>query len=172
MAFCLIIAVSSLCRARGPLEIAKGDRVLVGSSERNSTAGGQGQWCTVLETKVSGALSLFLYRITPVTLPHIKPVQLNAEVKNLVVGQNLTVVGYSDNITQAGDSLMEEAVQMADPAVCNGMINDFFAGGTADTILHRHPAGGSVRWCVACGSHSLITLGVAESTVDDGAPHR
>lgn len=144
----------------------------MGSSQSNSTSVGQSQWRTVLAFKSYIRLGLVVYKITPVTLPHIKPVQLNAEVKNLVVGQNLTVVGYSDNITQAGDSLMEEAVQMADPAVCNGMINDFFAGGTADTILHRHPAGGSVRWCVACGSHSLITLGVAESTVDDGAPHR
>ena len=144
----------------------------MGSSERNSTAGGQGQWCTVLETKVSGALSLFLYRITPVTLPHIQPVQLNADPTNPTIGQNLTVVGFNDT-AQDGDLLMEATVQVADPNVCDSMATD-----EGDLIVKRRtqfctdtplmgPCNGA--WLVGipllCRSPPLATPGIWTQTL-------
>ena len=83
---------------------------MVGSSQSNSTAGGQGQWRTILASKNDLLENLILYKITPVTLPHIQPVRLNFDATNPVIEQNLTVVGYSDDLAQDGDLLMEAAV--------------------------------------------------------------
>ena len=115
---CLIIA-DMVCRAFGPVDLRR--EVLVGSSQSMSKEGGQGQWRTILASK--SMQKLILYKITPVTLPHVQPIQLSSDATNPVIGQNLTIVGFDDDTLSENSSLlMEASVQVVNPAKCDAMV--------------------------------------------------
>lgn len=105
-------------------------KVLVGAMKENTASFGGAEWRGVIGGMIkhpnystsTNSNDLMMFRITPVTKTHLKPIFLNGRNKKPKTGQPLRVIGMgalNPAGTQYGKSLKQTTVKYVSPRTCN-----------------------------------------------------